>query len=1247
MADAPPFNPTQPFEAMSSAPPFDPSKPFETVGPPHGTEMDDSARQWAKEITAPRPDHSGDTYGDTLSQYYDAAAGKMREGFKTLYETSDPTVGTGPWVDKDKERGLGATLAKPFKTAGALADIGMGALQGTWAPATAAVRMLSNQEEKYVGIPAEQFEAALLAGAPGKKTTIPIRDFPVKPEWPGRTVPPAGEGSLSTFRRTAAEEPPPAEPPVPGSGAPIEPLVSETPPGAPPEPVAPVAPAATSREGLDVRLMPHDVPHVAPEGGYRSSVGAAGSPTDVLANYSPQTITVAKEILADSGLNNPHMLEQALEGTSQHHTFAELSLPMQEEAARLYAASGRGEGAKNTISQTYLGRAEEEPQRIGAALDRGLGSPQNLADLTKTTELERAKASDPLYKSFRNTVVRPTQEIRDLMTTPTMQKAMKYANGALADERLPSSQGFARTVTDADGNWIEDIEHTPTAQAFQYAKEYIDGLIERTMAQPGGGSEARRYTLLKNQLVNALDNHPDPNVAGVWKAARQAYAEPSELLDAQKFGRKLLTNNVDREDLPHLTEGWSDAQMERARIGLRGYLESLARSNRSPARVSNKLLDAVLSPGNQEKIRWAIGDDQKADELISAIEHEESMHGAPGRIIGGSPSANRLLNNRYVPAPSGLENISLHDLTHPKGAIAKGLAKVGLDRMAQKRTVESAKLRDELSRMFTTQGAERNAVARALIGADEPPVAGWSSPAPVAPSAAKVAASVEAPVPSFSPANPGGWRPVTAEQIAAANRPVVPPAAIETAAPEAKGLSALEFLASKGGLKATPELLGIMGKNKFLGSHGWVFRTGGLSEDKARELLAEAGYIRNEGRGGAENRGGGTSTIRDFHEVVNDEARGRKRYAVGEDGAGKVDPDEARHRFESDVMDHFAQEGAPVPDGKMRDRVVELVRDEGMSPLAAHEQAVMEEHYAGQDEGTTGRTGAVPVEPRSTPAGRATVKPGAREPEGAGTGEAPFLPRAGNPEAPGSAAEISRLKTESTARMADRLGVTDRVKTMASAGRTDEEISNALAGKLKPDEVATLREHLGLSPAGSLLAPGEADFDIPFPLKRNVLQRDASGRPMRTAPIPIGTEEKILQAGFDRSRGLGLPQFARGGAVLSMRTRTESHYSPTRGKPNHHCGEDKDWQTGWCKHFRKPHSCSEVAGHIATKGGCDWYEWVGYPQERADGGRLVCGGDIPEHQSEAQWRSDPPQGGAGRNRPLVEANPATQSVAPL
>lgn len=99
-------------------------------------------------------------------------------------------------------------------------------------------------------------------------------------------------------------------------------------------------------------------------------------------------------------------------------------------------------------------------------------------------------------------------------------------------------------------------------------------------------------------------------------------------------------------------------------------------------------------------------------------------------------------------------------------------------------------------------------------------------------------------------------------------------------------LSLVPFLARRGGISPddplASDLRGIIGDK--------LFRKGGMTLDHAREAAAEAGYIVNDGRGGTENRGGGTSTVRTLLDAISQESRGRKIYRPGmEPRPGRVE----------------------------------------------------------------------------------------------------------------------------------------------------------------------------------------------------------------------------------------------------------------------------------------------------------------------------------------------------------------------
>lgn len=94
-------------------------------------------------------------------------------------------------------------------------------------------------------------------------------------------------------------------------------------------------------------------------------------------------------------------------------------------------------------------------------------------------------------------------------------------------------------------------------------------------------------------------------------------------------------------------------------------------------------------------------------------------------------------------------------------------------------------------------------------------------------------------------------------------------------------LDALDYLASKGGVSdPTGELRG-MDLHKAMTQYGPVVRKTGMHPDKARELLVEAGYMRDAGR---DSGGQATSTVADFYDLMDRAARGEKIY-VQEDQA--------------------------------------------------------------------------------------------------------------------------------------------------------------------------------------------------------------------------------------------------------------------------------------------------------------------------------------------------------------------------
>lgn len=528
-------------------------------------------------------------------------------------------------------------------------------------------------------------------------------------------------------------------------------------PGVPfrPEAPRPVAPSlATERADTGVRLLPPEIPHAytAPRASRedaalgadaaamrdsltgdlsaRRSAGAAGTPgTGPLAEISPAAQEKLKAVFEEEGFT-PATLEQRLEEMSSHEYLGEIS---PNTALHMSALNGTGGAARNEITNSVRQRSREAGERMESAFDRAFGAYENRHQLQRSMEISRDQQVQPFWQRFREMTVEPSPAINALMPRLEAAGALQAANRALAVEGLPSRMGFQKLGT---GTYIRDTpqfvsalpavrEEVPTAAAFQAAKEHLDDLIERSMGLEGGANDARRYTALKNDLINALDRHPDPEVAGVWRRARDEYATPTSIIKAMKTGERALTGNISAEELPFLTASYSPAELRAFNVGIRGRIEDLVGR---PGRTENAVINTILARSNQSKIRWAIGD-EKANELIAAIEHEQRLHNAPNSLIYNSMTQPRQEAAKFwTPQPGMFATMTPSDL--PRGVlhgIGMGVnagARAVQARMAAKAAAEATKVREEVSRVLTLQGPERDAVARALVGEPEPHAAG-------------------------------------------------------------------------------------------------------------------------------------------------------------------------------------------------------------------------------------------------------------------------------------------------------------------------------------------------------------------------------------------------------------------------------------------------------------------------------------------------------------------------------------------
>jgi Inorganic Pyrophosphatase len=638
---------------------------------------------------------SESTYRGELSKRFGQATERIKAAAKDLYENEDPTK---------------PSVGHPFRTAGDLYDIASSAVSAAASPITAA---LYPQIERYTGIPGEKVAGALGAAgarAPGGGSGLWRTERGPEPVTPGV---PAPSALSPEYRAQAGAQPAPETPPPA--------------PAAPPD-ATEGAPAATTRPGLDpnVRLLPPDLPAGQP---LRDSVGAARA-TTALEQASPEAVGILENLVREEGWTE-HTLDQLEADQSPHHFLAESSPQFEQLTKANQTLPG---AARNEINQTVNQRHRERGERVNQIhseyLHEDVDRTQWEAALRKAAQEESA----PFWTRFDQMVVQPTDEIDAVLQRPTMRKALAATNRTLLDRGQPIENGFPVLMEEEGGNSMRpsdriaaekelEEKRVPTAKAFQLAKEHIDGLIADAVRN-GRRGDVRTYTGLKADLDKAIADHPNSEIADTWKQARQTYRGPMALVNAREIGEGLLTGNTHYTEVPGIVEGMSPEERAALLLGVRNHMADIGGRPGAGAQLRN--IREALGPDNRRKIEALIGQD-RADEYFSALQHEENMHFAPGRLTKGSDTAANIAFRELLEPPGTQGRLSkavnaaseaASFIASPKKYAAKK-ALEAVQRGEEARAGAEAQrfqgVREDLGRLLMTQGAERDAIRRELV----------------------------------------------------------------------------------------------------------------------------------------------------------------------------------------------------------------------------------------------------------------------------------------------------------------------------------------------------------------------------------------------------------------------------------------------------------------------------------------------------------------------------------------------------
>lgn len=400
-----------------------------------------------------------------------------------------------------------------------------------------------------------------------------------------------------------------------------------------------------------------------------------------------ETLTRAWSNTESSGLD----IQRYLDDLTEEAMLADVPGDMQGTAQGLAALRGAGGSA---LARAINERAQGAGRRISDEIDRNISAPN--AAFTERTRLaqERTNRWGPEYEAALSAP--GAVEIRPLIAQ--LDEAMRMAG----PDTAPVLQRFANDLRGKAPNGLID----PT-QLHWTRSDLSDALQGLT-------GPSKRNALLQSALKQ-IDEILDTNVPG-YADARTGYANTYAMERAIEEGEKALRGGrataASPEEFAARFSQLSDAQKDAFRTGLRRDIAALMGTAKNDAAAA---WGEFAKEWNEDKLRIALGPD--AEPIIKRLRAERAFSETRGKVTAGSKTS------ETQEARDALGDYRDPETGKRPGPIARfreGMGDIGntaLDAMlyGSRTSRRNAELGDMLSR----QGAERDAIVRALMATKE------------------------------------------------------------------------------------------------------------------------------------------------------------------------------------------------------------------------------------------------------------------------------------------------------------------------------------------------------------------------------------------------------------------------------------------------------------------------------------------------------------------------------------------------
>lgn len=272
---------------------------------------------------------------------------------------------------------------------------------------------------------------------------------------------------------------------------------------------------------------------------------------------------------------------------------------------------------ESVIHTRQAGRGTRLVQAADTALRTGGAGFQQTLD---ALDLERQGAAKPFYDQLRNVAFTVDDDLALLL---------KKTSGM---HREAEQRYLTQTGQRIDLSKIQKGQQVPFSVLDTLKATLYDGA--EALKREGKGGFARDVDSARRSLIDRLDALSPKTSDGqsIYKLARDAYAGPSQLIDAAELGRKAMKGDV--FDIGSAVRGMSKSEQEAFRVGA---LQALREKAGTQSGQTN-LLKMWMEPATQQRLKVIFGSDYRS--FAAAVAKEARLKGV--ETVGrGSQTAAR------------------------------------------------------------------------------------------------------------------------------------------------------------------------------------------------------------------------------------------------------------------------------------------------------------------------------------------------------------------------------------------------------------------------------------------------------------------------------------------------------------------------------------------------------------------------------------------------------------------------------